>query len=87
MNYSLSVSNSTTSLMEEQGITDPEEALSMVLKAAQREFLAGGDISMGSIILLVDCDTRSVQWAIVRSMYKPSRLMPRESFFLSRARK
>ncbi|CAN0534579.1 unnamed protein product, partial [Laminaria digitata] len=58
MNYCLSVSNSTTELMEEQGITDPALALSMVQEAANGEFLAGGDLTMGSIILLVDSDTR-----------------------------
>lgn len=58
MNYSLSVSNSTMELMEEKGITDSSLALSMVQDAAQGEFLAGGDVTMGSIILLVDSDTR-----------------------------
>lgn len=58
MNYCLDVSNSTTELMEQQGITDPALALSMVQEAAQGEFLAGGDLTMGSIILLVDSDTR-----------------------------
>ncbi|CAN0191276.1 unnamed protein product [Scytosiphon promiscuus] len=58
MNYCLDVSNSTTELMEEQGVTDPALALSMVQEAAQGEFLAGGDLTMGSIILLVDSDTR-----------------------------
>lgn len=58
MNYCLSVSTSTTDLMEEQGITDPLLALSMVQEAAGGEFLAGGDMTMGSIILLVDSDTR-----------------------------
>ena len=65
MNYALSVSNSTTMLMEGQGITDPEIALSMVHEAAQREFWAEGDLTMGSIILLVDGNTRSVQRAII----------------------
>lgn len=58
MNYCLGVSNSTMELMEEQNITDSALALSMVQEAANNEFLAGGDMTMGSIILLVDSDTR-----------------------------
>lgn len=58
MNYCLAVSNSTMELMEEKGITDSSLALSMVQDAAQGEFMAGGDVAMGSIILLVDSDTR-----------------------------
>lgn len=60
MNYCLSVSNTTMELMEEQGITDSSLALSIVQEAAKGEFLAGGDLTMGSIILLVDSDTRFV---------------------------
>ncbi|CAN0247057.1 unnamed protein product [Ectocarpus fasciculatus] len=58
MNYCLDVSNRTMELMEQQGLSDPALALSMVQEAAQGEFLAGGDLTMGSIILLVDSDTR-----------------------------
>lgn len=60
MNYCLSVSNATAELMEAQDVTDPHLALSMVQEAAQGEFMAGGDVTMGTIILLVDSDTRSV---------------------------
>lgn len=58
MNYCLSVSNSTAELMESEGITDPALALTMVQEAAQGEFIAGGDVRVGSIVLLVDSDTR-----------------------------
>lgn len=58
MNYCLSVGATVGDLMKEQSITDPALALSMVQEAAGGEFLAGGDLSMGSIVLLVDSDTR-----------------------------
>lgn len=58
MNYSLSVSNSVSRIMEEDGVTDSALALSMVQEAAEGEFMAGGDVNMGDIILLVDSDTR-----------------------------
>lgn len=58
MNYCLDVSDRTMEVMEQQGLSDPALALSMVQEAAEGEFLAGGDLTMGTIILLVDSDTR-----------------------------
>ncbi|CAN0176838.1 unnamed protein product [Discosporangium mesarthrocarpum] len=58
MNYSLAVSLKVEKLMASEGIHDPALALSLVMEEAKGEFIGGGDVRMGVIILLVDSDTR-----------------------------
>ncbi|CAM9302511.1 unnamed protein product, partial [Phaeothamnion confervicola] len=58
MNYALDVTFKVERIMAEQGITDVELALDMVKTSMDGEFIAGGDVRIGEIILLVDSDTR-----------------------------
>ncbi|KAI9349442.1 glycosyl transferase family group 2-domain-containing protein [Zopfochytrium polystomum] len=57
MNFCLYISRMLEDLLEQEPELDYEDALEMVLRRDGRAW-AAGDIQMGDIILLVDCDTR-----------------------------
>ncbi|CAM9329387.1 unnamed protein product [Chrysoparadoxa australica] len=58
MNYSLNISKKVEMMLAQYKDLDPEEALNQVKTYYKDEFLAGGNLLMGEIILLIDSDTR-----------------------------
>ena len=60
LNYQLSVSQAVTRIICDNSEVTPEQALVAVWQERDREFVAGGDLTMDEdcLILLIDADTK-----------------------------